>query len=290
MKEYIISDGRNYIKLNISGNYEFTSNPMIAETFSADKAANFVNNHIPKRTRKKMGIIEFNNGVLGDFILLYPPGDAKNTAVIKKKRVNKKRTGKTVKKAEIPDLASKDKEKNKKSPRKISKDIKSSNKTETQTVIYENPETAEEKQYITFWFKKINASKNIRAEAIKRKNELTLLQQELEYYKCDIDHYTEFFNLNCYQGYKVEKIQQNFQRIRRQIKEELGIIDCILRIYNDKLNEQLTTLCRHIIDEKKHTYIPRRLTSLFTDGIGDESTINQINEFYEQCKKQGITV
>lgn len=64
-KEYIITDGKRFIKQNTSGRYAFTNNLLLADTWdSSSKAESVLYNSVPPNMRFKLYVAEFKDGVI----------------------------------------------------------------------------------------------------------------------------------------------------------------------------------------------------------------------------------
>lgn len=114
---------------------------------------------------------------------------------------------------------------------------------------------------IQYWMDKATDVSNIAKDAIDRKSELcqelSLVDKEL----CDIFHYIEFCNLNAAQGYKAYKMVKERRILRRKIKDEISILNCIL---DQKVSQTAkNTIQKTAENMDKRTYEPRALKELF---------------------------
>lgn len=63
--EYVITDGKKFIKQNINGKYNLTSNVLIADSWdSSSKAESVLYNSVPPNMRFNLYVIELTNGVM----------------------------------------------------------------------------------------------------------------------------------------------------------------------------------------------------------------------------------
>ena len=62
-KEYVITDGKRFVKQNPSGRYGFTNNPSLADIWgSSSKAESVLFNSVPPNMRFKLFVAEFKDG------------------------------------------------------------------------------------------------------------------------------------------------------------------------------------------------------------------------------------
>lgn len=98
-------------------------------------------------------------------------------------------------------------------------------------------------------------------ELRKKKQQLNSALSMADKKKTDIEHYIEFYPLSASKGYKASKMLKDCLEERRKIKDELDLINNILRmnidtIGNGKGHDSLTKA-------KDKQYSPRVLTELF---------------------------
>lgn len=86
---------------------------------------------------------------------------------------------------------------------------------------------------------------------------LATAEQEL----CDLNHYIEFNRLNAYQGYLVYKKIRGILQRRREIKDEMHILNLI------KGNINSTEIQSGIDNISNQYYVPRVDINLFQEGI-----------------------
>lgn len=92
-----------------------------------------------------------------------------------------------------------------------------------------NTEKAAESGEIRKWVCHANDMCSFMKDARARRDELGKRLKELEDEKTDIEHYIEFQNLNAAQGYKASMELKECRIKRRAVKNELCVLDAILR-------------------------------------------------------------
>lgn len=124
---------------------------------------------------------------------------------------------------------------------------------ETEKVmVYEN---------IQHWLNKVSDLNGLANEALNRKDELVQSLSNIDKELCDVLHYIEFCNLNAAQGYKAYKMIKERRIIRRNIKNELNVLNIIL---SKKISETATDeINKCVAGMDKRTYEPRVLKELF---------------------------
>lgn len=108
---------------------------------------------------------------------------------------------------------------------------------------------------------KVTEIENFVKDLQERQLYLQRLQSEIELEIVDIEHATEFYNLNAAQGYKIYKMLHDRQNRRRDVKNEMEKIKYIL---NGSMRSMLLgniTKSINGLDERQYT--PRVLKELF---------------------------
>lgn len=98
-------------------------------------------------------------------------------------------------------------------------------------------------------------------ELRKRKSQLTLELSTADKKKSDIEHYIELYPLSASQGYKASKMLKDCLEERRNIKDELQMIDNAFRMnigYMSKGNARNV-----LVNTEDKQYKPRVLKELF---------------------------
>lgn len=114
------------------------------------------------------------------------------------------------------------------------------------------------------WLTRMKELNGLMADAVKRKQvldrELLIVDQQL----CDMMHYIEFSSLNASDGYKAYKATRELRLKRREVKDELLIVDTITRgnVMDTVIDELRGKLYRR-------TYKPRQLTDIFKERTDD---------------------
>lgn len=114
---------------------------------------------------------------------------------------------------------------------------------------------------IKLWLHKVKNMNGIANKAIKRKNvllhQLSDIDKEISY----VMYYIEFSNLNAAKGYKAFKMIKERRVKRRNIKNELSVVEIII---SKKLSESATTEIVKVIERMDNrTCEPRVLKELF---------------------------
>lgn len=131
----------------------------------------------------------------------------------------------------------------------------------SQCDLVKNTEKVMIAENVQIWLDKINDMNNLFKEAKQRKEILEKQLHRLQDEMLDIEHYIEFQNLNAAQGYKASKELKTCRIKRRSIKNEIVIIDIILK---QKVGENMSNEVYQKIEElDKRTYKPRVRTDLF---------------------------
>lgn len=114
---------------------------------------------------------------------------------------------------------------------------------------------------IQHWLNKVSDLNGLANEALNRKDELVQSLSNIDKELCDVLHYIEFYNLNAAQGYKAYKMIKERRIIRRNIKNELNVLNIIL---SKKISETATDeINKCVAGMDKRTYEPRVLKELF---------------------------
>lgn len=99
----------------------------------------------------------------------------------------------------------------------------------------------------------------------ERRHELVTELSNVDKEITDIEHYIEFYSLSASRGYKVSKMLKDCFQRRREIKDEIEMLNRISvmnvgHIANGKGRDDLEKI-------KHKQYTPRVLSELFTEGI-----------------------
>ena len=117
---------------------------------------------------------------------------------------------------------------------------------------------------ITDWLEKINTIMGVLSDSDDRTTELNDKLSQIDKEIVDVEHYIEFGQFNCYQGWLCFKMLQNKLRQRRRYKNELSVLNMIK---NCKIStDSLTTLSRLISESRNKCYTPRAFPELFRSG------------------------
>lgn len=121
-------------------------------------------------------------------------------------------------------------------------------------------DTEEKKNKSTELFAELES---LSSDLKERKERLILALSEADKKKTDIEHYIEFYTFNASKGYKVAKMLQDCLQERRDIKDEIEMIDNILRMNIGFIGKGKGSLVLEVSKNKKYT--PRVLKELFQD-------------------------
>ena len=130
-----------------------------------------------------------------------------------------------------------------------------------QEAAQKNTEKVSTAENIQHWINKIDGLNGLATEALHRKDELVQQLSKVDQELSDVNHYIEFCNLNAAQGYKAYKMIKDRRIKRRNIKNELQVVDIIL---SKKICETATDeIQKAIAGMDQRTYEPRVLNELF---------------------------
>lgn len=111
------------------------------------------------------------------------------------------------------------------------------------------------------WISRLDIFSDLENDAEKRKNKLCLELSNVDKALNDIIHYCEFYNFNASQGYKISKKIKELRIKRRDIKNELDVIQFIL---NKNRTNNIKKESQEFINQlNTQQYEPRILTELF---------------------------
>lgn len=126
-------------------------------------------------------------------------------------------------------------------------------------LIYSAPEDDDVQEWLSKLASVTDVLSNTEARISGAVDKLSKVDKEIS----DIQHYIEFGQFNCYQGWLCFKILQNKLRQRRKYKNEISVLNIIRHSRID--TEGLSSLSKTISDSRKKVYSPRVLTELFKD-------------------------
>ena len=130
-----------------------------------------------------------------------------------------------------------------------------------ETDLKNNTEKVMLSENIQKWLDKLSSLNGLVKEASVRKEVLEKQLKDLEDEKIDIEHYIEFSSLNAAQGYKASKELQQCRLKRRHVKNEIFVLDMILKHnMSDSVIEEITEKVKSM---DKRTYKPRVRNDLF---------------------------
>lgn len=147
-----------------------------------------------------------------------------------------------------------------------SKEISSNENTYVHVDIEHLKEVAKELEYM---FYSIRSNKPYLCEE----------QSKVDRMISDIEHYIEFTNFNASDGYKLAKSIQDLRRYRRKIKDEIAIIDTIIKQNNNILTGHTYNTIEGL-DNRQYT--PRETPILFEDGVN--GLLNDIRNMINKVK------
>lgn len=111
------------------------------------------------------------------------------------------------------------------------------------------------------WIAKIENLSELFKDCENKFEEMSQKQSDIDKEIVDIEHYIEFGTFNAYQGWLCFKILQNLLLQRRQIKNEISILQYVREC---RLTEQnIHLLKKSIAGLKTRVYAPRMLPELF---------------------------
>lgn len=114
---------------------------------------------------------------------------------------------------------------------------------------------------IDCWLERITSIQNVINGSTERSDELSEKLSEIDKEIVDIEHYIEFGNFNCYQGWMCFKMLQNMLRQRRKYKNEMEVLNLINKC---SINPTaMNTLAESIKNIKNKGYRPRAFPELF---------------------------
>lgn len=95
----------------------------------------------------------------------------------------------------------------------------------------------------------------------KRREQLPSEQSAVDKERCDIEHYIEFNSLSASEGYKAYRMLKDCLERRRDIKNEIEMIDNVLRISVSNMKSGRIHKIMNKMETKR--YEPRVLNELF---------------------------
>ena len=113
-------------------------------------------------------------------------------------------------------------------------------------------------------YKSVEIFKNLETvskELKERKQQLTAALSLADRKRTDIEHYIEFYPLSASQGYKAAKMLKDCLEERRNIKNELEIIEDVLRMSIGFIGKGKGSVTIQSVENKKYT--PRVIKELF---------------------------
>lgn len=114
---------------------------------------------------------------------------------------------------------------------------------------------------IQLWLDKVENMNGIVDEASRRKEVLLQQLSDIDKELSDVMHYIEFSRLNAAQGYKAYKMIKERRMRRRNIKNELIVVEIIIgKRFSNLASEEITKAVEKL---DKRTYEPRVLKELF---------------------------
>lgn len=114
---------------------------------------------------------------------------------------------------------------------------------------------------IKSWIQKIHKLNGLTIEAENRRDELHKELSRIDKSICDLAHYVEFRKLNACLGYEVYKKWHDLRLERRQIKNELDVVNIILnKDMSDSLSDAVDKFVNGLTNKN---YEPRVLKDLF---------------------------
>lgn len=114
---------------------------------------------------------------------------------------------------------------------------------------------------IQMWLDRIKNLNGLAKDASDRKEYLAQQLSKVDKELSDIEHYIEFSNLNAYQGYQAAKMIKDRRIIRRNIKNELIVLNTILSKRISETAQEEIMKCIKGLDHR--TYNPRVLDKMF---------------------------
>ena len=247
MEEYVITDGKRFVRKNINNKYEFTSNLTLADTYTCSTANHILKSCISKGKSIGFGVAKIVNGEFGSI--------------------------------DIPQNRFKSQKKTKEY---INEHHEQENRKDIPAFCFDKKSNSEFSPLIKEWIGSFNNLKNLRSKAINRKKQLQESLEKIESCECDIRHYIEFSKLNGRQGYKVYSVFRDILRARRKAKDELEIIGYILEQYSDETEKTINHLISRIEGKNNRKYTVRCLDILFETGVDDGQINTRINELIKE--------
>lgn len=239
---YIITDGSQYLRLDLSNKYKLVKNVSLADTWRNKKTAlSILKNEVSCSIRKKCYVAEYKDG-----------------KVIPCEESNKGQNSPKAKKG-----CSDNKKNNKDNSRNIPRrDGNKDGKTFKLELCTFGQDMDLSDLESTF-----NQLNSILLNFNTRYDELKNMLQCLDLIRTDIFHYYGRRKLNARDGYKLSKIQQDIFLKRAMVKNELEIMNAI-KMYYDNIHEAISNICAKIDKVKNAEYKPRFLLDLYdTDNI-----------------------
>ena len=119
-----------------------------------------------------------------------------------------------------------------------------------------------ENSEISEWQDRIKELLELFGGTDERFSELTNKLSNVDKEITDVQHYIEFGQFNCYQGWLCFKMLQNLLQQRRQYKNEIQVIQ---RIKECKISKSsIDTLSTVVSDIQNKLYTPRKFPELFS--------------------------
>lgn len=115
------------------------------------------------------------------------------------------------------------------------------------------------------WISRVSGLENVTKDAKQRYDELNKQLADTQQAIADLNHYIEFNAVNAATGYKLTAALHKLFVRRRNIKDEMLVVEIICECEPDG-GSNVTRLVKRINGIQNRKYEPRVLSSLFEDG------------------------
>lgn len=133
----------------------------------------------------------------------------------------------------------------------------------TNEELSKNSEKVMDTSYVDKWLEKLDTLNGLIEEMTARKEELVKQLSIIDQKKTDEEHYIEMVNCNAYQGYLAFSRLQNILKERRSIKNELTVLQTILKQEKALSGNVKETVTQKIAKMDNRKYSPRQTVELF---------------------------
>ena len=135
-------------------------------------------------------------------------------------------------------------------------------KKKSQGIKFNESNSILNRPHLKKWTSRILGYEDLLKDAAERKGVLKKRLNDIDLALCDLSHSTEKYALNAYEGCMENKLHSFLERKRRDIKDELYIVDLICKNLTDS-DKDIMSVINGIKGMETRTYEPRILIELF---------------------------